>query len=105
MWDAGLLISTAIPNALKSGAKPGTAEFRKALRDAIEQVKDLLASQGVFNMSPTDHSGFDERARVMVKVVAGKWTYQPDLSSCLFAPRFASCMPDGLLFRIEDPGV
>lgn len=79
LWDAGLLISRAIPDALKTGAKPGTVEFRQALRDAIEQIKDLPASQGVFNMSPTDHAGFDERARVIVKVVDGKWTYQPDL--------------------------
>jgi len=79
MWDAGLLISHAIPAALKTGAKPGTAEFRKALRDAIENIKDLPASQGVFTMSPTEHAGFDQRARVMVKVVDGKWTYQPDL--------------------------
>ncbi|MFA5489732.1 MAG: ABC transporter substrate-binding protein [Candidimonas sp.] len=79
MWDAGLLISAAIPEALKTGAKPGTAEFRQALRDALEQVKELPVSQGVFNMSEKDHAGFDERARVMVKVVDGKWTYQPDL--------------------------
>lgn len=79
MWDAGLLISTAIPEALKTGAKPGSEAFRKALRDAIEGVKNLAGSQGVFNMSATDHSGLDERARVMVKVVDGKWTYQPDL--------------------------
>ena len=79
MWDAGLLIQAAIPEALKSGAKPGTPEFRKALRDALEQVKDLPVSQGVFTMSPTDHAGFDERARVMVKVVDGKWVHQPDL--------------------------
>jgi len=79
MWDAGLLIEAAIPTALETGAKPGTPEFRKALRDALEQVKELPVSQGVFNMSPTDHAGFDERARVMVKVVDGKWTYQPDL--------------------------
>ena len=79
MWDAGLLIQAAIPAALETGAKPGTPEFRKALRDALEQVKDLPASQGVFTMSPEDHAGLDERARVMVKVVDGKWTYQPDL--------------------------
>ncbi|MCQ9616910.1 ABC transporter substrate-binding protein [Paenalcaligenes niemegkensis] len=79
MWDAGLLVSEAIPVALESGATPGTPEFRKALRDAIEKTTDLSASQGVFNMTPTDHSGLDERARVMVKVVDGKWTYQPDL--------------------------
>ncbi len=77
MWDAGMLIANAIPSALETGAKPGTAEFRKALRDAIEQTSDLAASQGVFNMSKSDHAGLDERSRVIVKVVDGKWTYQP----------------------------
>lgn len=79
MWDAGMLINSAIPVALKTGAKPGTPEFRAALRDALEQVKNLAASQGIFNMSPTDHAGLDERGRVIVKVVDGKWTYQPEL--------------------------
>jgi branched-chain amino acid transport system substrate-binding protein len=79
MWDAGQLINDAIPRALKTGAKPGTPEFRSALRDALEQVRELPASQGVFNLSPTDHAGLDERGRVMVQVVNGKWTYQPDL--------------------------
>ena len=79
MWDAGQLITAAIPAALKTGAKPGTPEFRSALRDALEQIKNLPVSQGVFNMSPTDHAGFDQRARVIVKVVDGKWTYQPNL--------------------------
>lgn len=79
MWDAGMLVSNAIPAALESGAKPGTAEFRKAMRDAIEKISDLSVSQGVINMSPENHAGFDERAHVIVKVVDGKWTYQPDL--------------------------
>ena len=79
MWDAALLVQNAIPTALESGAKPGTAEFRAALRDAIEATTDLAASQGVFNMSADDHAGLDERAHVIVKVEDGKWTYQPDL--------------------------
>jgi branched-chain amino acid transport system substrate-binding protein len=79
MWDAGQLVVTALPLALKTGAKPGTPEFRAAMRDAIESIKGLSASQGVFNMSPTDHAGFDERSRVMVKVEGGKWVYQPGL--------------------------
>ena len=37
-WDAGLLLQQAIPVALKAG-KPGTPEFRKALRDALEKIK------------------------------------------------------------------
>jgi len=79
LWDAGMLISNAIPAALESGAEPGSVEFRTALRDAIEATTDLPVSQGVMNMGPDDHAGFDERARVIVKVVDGKWTYQPDL--------------------------
>ena len=76
MWDAGQLIAAAMPAALKSGAKPGTAEFRTALRASIEAVKNLPVSHGVFNMSATDHAGFDDRARVIVKVEGGKWVYQ-----------------------------
>ena len=79
MLDAALLVHDAIPRALESGAKPGTPEFRAALRDAIEKTSDLAASQGVFTMSADDHAGLDERARVMVKIEGGKWTYQPDL--------------------------
>ena len=79
MWDAALLVQDAIPRALESGAKPGTAEFRAALREALEKTSDVAASQGMFTMAADDHAGLDERARVMVKVVDGKWTYQPDL--------------------------
>jgi len=71
-WDAGLLFASAIPIALKS-AQPGTREFRSALRDALEAVRDLHVSNGVVNMSKNDHLGLDQRARVIVKVVDGKW--------------------------------
>lgn len=79
MWDAGVLINAALPAALKTGAKPGTEDFRKAMRDALENVKDVVGVHGIFNMSATDHAGLDDRARVMVKVQDGKWVYQPDL--------------------------
>ena len=75
-WDAGLLMSAAIPVALKK-AQPGTVEFRAALRDALEQVKDLHGAHGIFNMSPNDHLGLDQRARVMVLVDKGTWKYVP----------------------------
>ena len=71
--DAGLLLENAIPTALKSG-KPGTAEFRSALRDALENTKEMPATQGVYNMTAEDHSGFDERGRVLITVKNGKWT-------------------------------
>ena len=71
-WDAGLLLSHTIPLALKKG-KPGSEEFRKALRDALESVKNLPAAHGVFNMTAQDHQGFDQRARVMVTIENGAW--------------------------------
>jgi branched-chain amino acid transport system substrate-binding protein len=72
VFDAGLLLQAAIPRALKAG-KPGTPAFRSALRDAIEQVKELPATQGVYNLSASDHSGFDDRGRELITVKNGKW--------------------------------
>ncbi len=77
VYDAGLLLAHAVPVALKK-AKPGTAEFRAALRDALEATKNLVATQGVYNMTPADHSGFDERGRVLVTVKNGKFTLLKD---------------------------
>jgi len=74
-WDVGLLLQQAIPVALKT-AKPGTPEFRAALRDALENVKNLPTATGVVSMSPTDHNGLDERALVMATVASGKWRLQ-----------------------------
>ena len=74
-WDAGRLLSDAIPLAVKK-AKPGTKEFRVALRDAIEGLKNVTLAHGISNMSPTDHLGFDQRARVMVKIEGGAWKLQ-----------------------------
>jgi branched-chain amino acid transport system substrate-binding protein len=58
-------------------AEPGTREFRAALRDALETVKDMPGAHGVFDMSARDHLGLDQRARVMVRVEKGAWKYQP----------------------------
>jgi branched-chain amino acid transport system substrate-binding protein len=74
-WDAGLLLANAAPAALKKG-KPGSKAFRTALRDALEQTKNLNAAHGVFNMTPSDHLGLDQRSRVMVKIEGGKWVLQ-----------------------------
>ena len=71
-YDAGMLIAGAVPAALKAG-KPGTAEFREALRSGIEQTHELVGTHGVYDMTATDHNGMDERARVMVQVQDGAW--------------------------------
>ncbi len=74
-WDACLELVNAIPVALKT-AQPGTVEFRRALRDALEATKNLEVTNGAVNMSKTDHLGLDSRARVMVQIQNGKWVLQ-----------------------------
>jgi len=76
-YDAGLLLQKAIPQALAK-ARPGSPEFRAALRDALEQSREVVGAQGVFNMSPQNHNGMDQRARVMMTVKNGKWVLVGD---------------------------
>jgi len=71
-YDAAILLGQAIPVALKT-ARPGTPEFRAALRAALEGLHDVAATQGVYSFSPTDHLGLDDRARILVVVKDGKW--------------------------------
>ena len=75
-WDALLIADQAARNALKSN-KPGTLEFRTAIRDNIEQLKNFVGTEGVYTMSPQDHNGVDERSQVMIRIENGKWVYQP----------------------------
>ena len=77
VYDSGLLLSQAIPVAAKKG-KPGTPEFRAALRDVLEATRDLVTSQGVVNMSAPDHSGYDQRGRVLLTVKDGKFSLVKD---------------------------
>ncbi len=72
VFDAGLLLQQAIPLAEKRG-KPGTKEFRAALRDALEQTREMVGTQGVYNMTPQDHSGFDKRGRELITVRGGNF--------------------------------
>lgn len=77
VYDAGLLLQRAIPEAMKKG-KPGTQEFRTALRDALEETKGLPTSQGVVTVSAQDHSGFDDRGRILLTIKDGKWLLVKD---------------------------
>jgi branched-chain amino acid transport system substrate-binding protein len=74
-WDVGALLQAAVPVALKKG-QPGTKEFRAALRDALEGLKNVAGAHGIFNMSPSDHLGLDQRAAVMIQIRDGKWVMQ-----------------------------
>ena len=71
-WNALKVIEAAVPKALKV-AKPGTEQFRVALRDAIEASKGIKAAGAVFTMSKTDHNGIDSLGMCLLKIENGKW--------------------------------
>ncbi len=71
-YDVAELLKRVVPIALKS-AKPGTKEFRDAIRRALETEKEIAAAHGVYNFSATDHFGLDDRGRVMLSVKDGDW--------------------------------
>jgi branched-chain amino acid transport system substrate-binding protein len=73
--DALKVLQRIVPLALKK-AKPGTPEFRQALRDALESEKDIVISHGVLNFTQNDHIGFDERGVVMLKIEGGQFVLQ-----------------------------
>ncbi|MDB5759256.1 MAG: branched chain amino acid-binding protein [Burkholderia sp.] len=76
-WTALNWLQATVPVALKK-AQPGTPEFRQALRDALEGMKEVVSPEGVFNMSASNHNGLDARSQVMVKVDGGKWKLVED---------------------------
>jgi branched-chain amino acid transport system substrate-binding protein len=71
-----LLLKQAVPVALAK-ARPGTPEFRAALRDALEGLKDVTIAHGVMSLSADNHNGMDARSRVMVTVDNGRWKLLP----------------------------
>jgi branched-chain amino acid transport system substrate-binding protein len=46
---------------------------REKLRDAIEQTRGWVGTQGVVNMSPTDHIGLGIESLHIVEIRGGKW--------------------------------
>ena len=76
LWDAVLLIQAAVPTALQAGA-PGSAAFRTGLRDAMERVQGLAASEAVFSLTPADHSGARADSQVMVEIRGGAYRVLP----------------------------
>ncbi len=72
-FDGWLVLLDSAKRALATGAKPGTPEFRTALRDAMVTAKDVVGTHGVYNFKPGESFGVDKRALVLVKLVDGKW--------------------------------
>jgi branched-chain amino acid transport system substrate-binding protein len=71
-FDAQLLLQAAVPEALKKG-KPGTPEFRAALKDALETAKGITITQGVVHYTPKDHFGLESNARVLLTIDNNNW--------------------------------
>lgn len=76
-WDGMLVVTAAIPEALKGG-EPGTPAFRDALRKAIESGKEVQGTHAVYRYTPEDHYGVDSRARVLVVVKDGAFRLLPN---------------------------
>lgn len=75
-FDGWLILTSAMKQALKT-AKPGTPEFHQAIMDGIYADKELAGVQAIYNFTPKSPYGTDERSLVVVKLVNGKWIYQP----------------------------
>ena len=71
-YDAQIVMEKVLPVALKK-AKPGTPEFRAALRDAIETMGRTIFSHGVMNWTATDHWGYTNETGVLLQVKGGKF--------------------------------
>jgi branched-chain amino acid transport system substrate-binding protein len=76
-FDVVIVLEKAVPLALKKG-KPGTKEFRVALKEALETMGRTPVSQGVLNYTATDHFGYTPETGVMLKIVGGEWQVVPN---------------------------
>ena len=75
-FDAWLIFMDAAKRSLAT-AKPGTPEFRTALRNAIFTTKDLVGTHAIYNFKPGESYGVDDRSLVLVRLVNGQWKYEP----------------------------
>ncbi|GIQ76954.1 ABC transporter substrate-binding protein [Bradyrhizobium sp. RD5-C2] len=76
-FDGWLVFVDAAKRALATGAKPGSPEFRVALREALFTTKELVGTQGVYTYTPADRHGVDARARILVQIEDGKYKLLP----------------------------
>ncbi|MBI5258010.1 MAG: ABC transporter substrate-binding protein [Burkholderiales bacterium] len=74
-YDAAIVLEKVVPAALKKG-KPGSAEFRAALREGMENMGRTVFSHGVMNWTKDNHWGYTNETGVMLKVVGGKFVVE-----------------------------
>ena len=75
-FDVVIVLNKAVPMALAK-AKPGTPQFRAALKEAFETMGRTPVSQGVLNWTATDHFGYTPETGVLLKVANGDWQVVP----------------------------
>jgi branched-chain amino acid transport system substrate-binding protein len=76
-FDGWLVLVDAAKRAIATGAKPGSPEFRSALRQAFFTTKEVVGTQGVYTFTPADRHGVDGRSRVLVQIEDGKYKLLP----------------------------
>jgi len=74
-FDGWLVMADAAKRTVAAGTKPGTPEFRSALRDAIRQTKEVVGANGIYNYGEDSVFGTDRRALVLVKLEKGEWKF------------------------------
>ena len=72
-FDGWVIFHDAATRALAGGSRPGTPEFKEALRRALFETKELIGAYGVYNFTPADSHGVDERSRILVRLQGGQW--------------------------------
>ena len=75
-YDASVVLQKIIPVALKQ-ARPGTKEFRGALKAALENAGPIALFHGTVNYTATNHAGYTDDTGIIMKVVNGDWKLQP----------------------------
>jgi branched-chain amino acid transport system substrate-binding protein len=75
-YDASIILQKIVPVALKS-ARPGTPDFRAALKSALEHAGPIPLYHGTVNYTATDHAGYTNDTGVILKIVNGTWKLEP----------------------------
>lgn len=74
-YDASVVLQKIIPVALKT-AKPGTKEFRGALKAALENAGPIPLFHGTVNYTATNHAGYTDDTGVIMRITNGDWKLQ-----------------------------
>jgi branched-chain amino acid transport system substrate-binding protein len=76
-FDGWLVFADAAKRAMATGAKPGSPEFRAALRQALFTTQEVVGTQGVYTYTPADRHGVDDRSRILVRIEDGTYRLVP----------------------------